>query len=409
MPRATFATRRPRPVHAVLLALGCTAIAVPLITNNGAPERTVEVQRGYVSAERPVHRFLRGSALGSRKLTTATASASEQQQLTISPRYALPTRLRAPTADTAPDLRTASLTVEATVPPTQPADVTATAQPPKQRFTEPRRKPPIPVRIAELSTLEPLLMRPTVDSIATALPEIIGPPVPIAPATPSSGPRIALVVTAAGIHEGTTRKAIDALPDTITLAFAPIGKKTGDLARAAIADGHTILAEVPMEPMNPVRDPGEPLTLRVGNTGPDNIARLDKTLARVPGAAGISSYLGAKFTRSEDAATPVIDEIAARGLFLFENQPNGQSRLGALARTGNVAYAASALSIDTDRDTTLMLKRLSDLEAQARREGVAIGVATAYRETILTLDEWIAGAKERGVVFVPITRINEAG
>jgi polysaccharide deacetylase 2 family uncharacterized protein YibQ len=154
-------------------------------------------------------------------------------------------------------------------------------------------------------------MRPTVDSIATALPEIIVPPAPIAPATPSSGPRIALVVTAAGIHEGTTRKAIDALPDTITLAFAPIGKKTGDLARAAIADGHTILAEVPMEPMNPVRDPGEPLTLRVGNTGPDNIARLDKTLARVPGAAGISSYLGAKFTRSEDAATPVIPMVRA--------------------------------------------------------------------------------------------------
>ncbi len=410
MPRATFTSRRPRLVHAVLLVLGCTAIAVPLIANSGDPNHTIEVKRGFISAERPIHRLLRGDALGSRKLTKTIPPA----EITISPKYALPARLRAPLADPEPDRRIASLSVSAGQPSTVIANAVAAIEPPKPRFTEPRRKPPIPKRIA---APEPMTLTPTVDSIAIALPDITAMYEPAAtvesassaPAATITGPRIALVVTAAGIHEGTTRKAIAALPDGVTLAFAPIGKKTSDLARVAVADGHTILAEVPMEPMHPRRDPGEPLTLRVGNTGPDNIARLGETLNRVPGASGVSSYLGAKFSRSEIAATPVIGEIAARNLFLFENQPNGQSRLGSLAKDRNVAYATSALALDIEPDTAAILQRLTVLEEQARRDGVAIGVATTYRETILTLDKWITDAQKRGVIFVPVTQINDAG
>ncbi len=411
MKRAIFPFRRPRLVHAVLLGLFCTAIAVPLLSNLAPQNGTVEVKRGFVTAIRPIDRLLTGNALGSRKLTPAKPTTS---RATLSPRIAIPARMTLPVVDDAPDLRFAALLP--TPEPQAPIATVAAVKPAKPLYTEPRRKPPRP------APARPVL-KPVADSVASTLPVVIETtelaplaPLPVeeavttdtAPRIPGA-PRIALVVTAAGIHEATTRKAIDSLPSAITLAFAPIGKKTGDLARAARADGHTILAEIPMEPMNPRRDPGEPLTLRVANTGPDNLARLDKALARVPGASGISSYLGAKFSRSDIAASPVIDGIGARDLFLFENQPSGQSRLRGLANARNIPYAASTVAIDIERDTTSMMDRLSTLEAQARRDGIAIGVATTYRDTIATLEDWIVKAQKRGIVFVPVTRIDDAG
>jgi len=176
-----------------------------------------------------------------------------------------------------------------------------------------------------------------------------------------------------------------------------------------MADGHTVLVEIPMEPINPRRDPGEPLTLRVANTGPANIARLDKALARFPGASGISSYLGARFSRSEAAASPIVQEIGSRDLFLFENQPSRQSMLGAIAKSYKVPYAAGVIALDSDRNADRMADRLATLEQQARREGVAIGVATAYRDSIAALENWIAEASSRGIVFVPVTRLETAG
>ena len=395
------------PVSVVLAVLGCTAIAVPLLSNLGGGDSVVAATQAFVSAERPSDRRLKGEALGSRRIIAAIDQRPVQLPR---PRIAQLARLPLALPDAAPDLEIARLSVTAAQPPVT-ADIVRPAV--KRFMPDPRRKPERLKRTAMVE-IETMLLEPPQDSVAVSLPKIAASTEPVLvtrPAVPSTAPapRIALVVTAAGINEATTQKAIDGLPDGVTLAFAPIGERTNALAKAAIADGHTVLVEIPMEPVNPKRDPGEPLTLRVGNTGEANIARMNDAIASVPGASGISSYLGAKFSQSEDAAAPVVSEIASRGLFLFENQPSGQSRLGSLAKERDVPYAAGTMAVDRDRNAAMMKDRLSALEIQARREGVAIGVATAYRDSIDALESWVADAERRGVVFVPVTRIGDAG
>jgi len=403
MKRLSF-LRRLRPVSVALLVLGSAAIAVPLIANlGGEDDGVVEAKQAFVSSVRPVDRVPR-----------ATPATRQFRQVTMvddsPPRLISPPRLPLAMPDAAPDREIAWLSPTAAQPPAAKQVAVAV---PKRFMPDPRRKPERRIR-SGTARIETHFLGPLQTSVAVSLPELAiipEPEVPVRPAIPSTAPapRIALVITAAGLHEATTRQAIDGLPEGVTLAFAPIGKRTDALAKAAVEAGLTILAEVPMEPINPGRDPGEALTLRVGHTGEVNIARMNEALARVPGASGISSYLGAKFSQSEDAVEPVMGEIASQGLFLFENQPNGQSRLGILAKSQNVAYAAGSVAIDNDRDTTLMLDRLSTLEIQARRDGVAIGVATAYRDSIDALESWVAAAERRGIVFVPVTRIEDAG
>ncbi len=402
------------PVSVVLAVLGCVAVAVPLAYNLGrGDDGTVEATRAYISSERPMDRLLKeAAALQAQRRMAQAAQAQPVLPRPAAPRIITPPRLPFAMPDAAPHLDIARLSITAAQAPAI-APLVANAPTVQRYMPDPRPKPARrqPVRKAAIETM---MLPPPTELIAVALPEmavIEEPAIVERPAIPSSAPapRIALVITAAGLHESTTRQAIDRLPQGITLAFAPIGKKTDTLAKAALADGHTILAEIPMEPVNPNRDPGEPLTLRVSNSSEANIARMNKAIARVPGASGISSYLGAKFSRSEDAARPVIGEIASRGLFLFENQPGGQSRLSALAKSNDVPYAAGRQAIDADRSSARMLDRLSALEVQARRDGVAIGVATAYRESIDALERWVAAAERRGIVFVPVTRIADAG
>lgn len=402
MKRVSF-PRHLRPVSMVLAVLGVAAIAVPLLSNLSREDGTVEATHAFVSSERRTDRLVQATPSESRRTVTEAVQGR-------SPRLVIPPRLPHAMPDAAPDLQIARLSATAS----QPSVIAQAATPTTKQFMpEPRRKPERLERVTA-AQIETQMLEPLETSVAGSLPALAIIPEPVVavrPAIPSTAPapRIALVITAAGINEVTTRRAIDGLPMGVTLAFAPIGERTGILAKAAIEDGHTILAEIPMEPVNPNRDPGEPLTLRVSNSGEANIARMNKSIARVPGASGISSYLGAKFSQSEDAAGPVVSEIASQGLFLFENQPSGLSRLSALAKSRDVPYAAGPMAIDLDRDGAMMLDRLSALEIQARREGVAIGVATAYRDSIDALESWVAAAERRGIVFVPVTRIEDAG
>lgn len=361
-----------RPVHAVLLCLLTIALALPLSAAYRADDAAVEATRGPIAAER----------------FTAPARALRRD----SPRLFQPSRLAALRADPAPDISDARSILS------NPT----TGQTPIP-MPQPRRKPQRP-DIRQTITVEtlPPLPDPGIQ-VATRAPIILTEALPPPPTDPNA-PRIALVITAAGLNEDVTELAIDALPSGITFAFAPIGPHSAPLARRAQADGHTLLVEIPMEPINPRRAPDSPLILRTGQPASVITDRLGKALAQFPNVAGISNYLGARFVRSEQAAAPLLRALAARRLFLFENQPTAQSLLQSLANSYNVPYAAGHIVIDREQRANSIRNKLDLLERQARKEGVAIGVLTAYRDSVLTVAQWAKEARKRGIVFTPVTQ-----
>jgi len=212
------------------------------------------------------------------------------------------------------------------------------------------------------------------------------------PVAPVSGglvdaPRIAILLTGAGIGQLTTVEAIVKLPTNISLALSPYGS---DLVRQAAdirGEGHEVMLDLP------VRDPNGP----PGGTGPralsdsidrdENQQRLFWTMARFPGYFGVSGQFTARISQN-GAARSVLSEIKDRGLSFLDYSADERT-----------------LMLDKDLQPQAIDDALRQLEQKANMQGIAIGVAATTPLAIDRLKNWSAGLASRGFRLVPVSAL----
>jgi polysaccharide deacetylase 2 family uncharacterized protein YibQ len=225
------------------------------------------------------------------------------------------------------------------------------------------------------------------------------------PATaPADSPRVAIVVGGLGLSQTGTQRAIEALPEDVTLAFAPYGASLQRWAAKARAEGHEIVLQIPLEPQGyPQENPGEH-TLLVSAPG-DLRNNLHWVLGRFSGYAGVMNYMGARFTADERALVPLVGEIGERGLYFLDDGSSPESRIAAVGEGLRVPVARADRILDQDRAHGGIERALSELEAIAATRGYAVGVATAFPNTIEAITRWAEGAEGRGIALVPASAI----
>ncbi len=255
-----------------------------------------------------------------------------------------------------------------------------------------------PDLFADLPAEAPVAEAPPVEPVAVAAvepPPAPATPVPFAPEF--TGPRIAILLTDVGDDPAQARAAITALPAAVGLAFTPYPDVRA-LARAAKADGHEVIAGLPMQPKSwPRVSPGAN-TLTVDADGAENVRRLDWALARVEGASGVTGIMGSAFTENEAALRPVLAEVGKRNLAYIDARASGRSVGVATARDGGVRAAANDRFLD---ESGTIADHLAALEAQAKREGSAIGYARPLPGTIAALEKWAPTLEAKGMLLVP--------
>jgi uncharacterized protein len=219
----------------------------------------------------------------------------------------------------------------------------------------------------------------------------------------AGGPRIALVVTGLGIGANGTNEALTKLPAAVTFAFSPYGGDLERLVNRARSEGHEILVQVPMEPFDyPDNDPG-PRTLLTSVGPAQNLDRLHWFMSRCQGYVGIANYMGARFTANEPAITPVLSDIAKRGLVYFDDGSSPRSLAVQLSGANNGALAKASVILDAVPVASEIDSALARLETLAREGGVGIGVASALPVSIDRLAQWSKAAQSRGLSLVPIS------
>ncbi len=229
-------------------------------------------------------------------------------------------------------------------------------------------------------------------------------PVKLAPGKPD-GPRIAIVVSGFGIGASGTADALAKLPAAVSFAFAPYSSDLDRLATRARGEGHEILLQVPMEPFDyPDNDPG-PQTLLTTLGADQNVDRLQWLMSRFQGYVGIANYMGARFTASEQALTPVLRETAKRGLIYLDDGTSPRSLASQIAGASNLPFAKAEVVLDTVPTSTEIDRALARLETIAKDRGIAVGVATALPVAIDRIAQWAKAAESRGFVLVPITAV----
>jgi hypothetical protein len=217
-------------------------------------------------------------------------------------------------------------------------------------------------------------------------------------------PRIAIIVSGLGLSQTATQSVIDRLPGEMSLSFAPYGNSLQRWTSRARQAGHEYLVEVPMEPFDyPNNDPG-PHTLLASHDLQANIERLQWALSRVPTPIGMMNYMGGRFTSDDQLIQPIVADAVARGLMVVDDGRSARSRVRAVAQENAPVLRADVI-VDVRTDEQSITNRLTQLEALARENGEAVGVASALPLTITMLEDWAASLRAKGIVLVPVSSI----
>ncbi|MGO4354355.1 divergent polysaccharide deacetylase family protein [Rhizobium sp. RAF36] len=219
------------------------------------------------------------------------------------------------------------------------------------------------------------------------------------------GTRIAIVVSGLGLSQTGTQRAIKELPEEITFAFAASGNSLQRWMQDARRGGHEILMQVPLEPFDyPANDPG-PETLLTSKSPAKNVENLHRAMGEITNYTGIMNYQGGRFLSNPDAMEPVMRDIGKRGLLFLDDGSSAQSKTEAVARGTELPYAFADLQLDGQLDVNAIMQKLDELERIAKRNGQAIGVASAFDESIDAISKWSEEAAMRGIEIVGVAAL----
>ncbi|HEY1943459.1 MAG TPA: divergent polysaccharide deacetylase family protein [Roseiarcus sp.] len=221
----------------------------------------------------------------------------------------------------------------------------------------------------------------------------------------AGAPQIAILIGGLGISAEGTATAIARLPADVTLGFAPYGDELEREAAAARDAGHEIWLQAPMESFGGAADNPGPHTLIAAASDAENLDSLHWLMSRFTGYAGVVNYLGGKFTSDSRALSPVLAEIASRGLDYLDDGASPRSVAREAAVALNLPSGKADVVIDADPSPEGVEAALTRLEALARGQGAAIGVATARPASVERIARWAASLEARGVVLAPLSAI----
>jgi len=219
------------------------------------------------------------------------------------------------------------------------------------------------------------------------------------------GTRIAIVVGGLGLSQTGTQNAIQQLPASVTLAFAASGNSLQRWMQEARRNGHEILLQVPFEPYDYRPDDSAPGMLLAGASAKENLTRLHEAMGRITNYTGIMNYQGGRYLADVKAVEPVLRDLSKRGLLFLDDATSAQSKSGTVSKALNLPHAFADLTLDGQLQNDAILKKLDELERIASRKGAAIGVASAFDESIQAIRQWSDAATQRGIEIVGVAAL----
>jgi hypothetical protein len=98
---------------------------------------------------------------------------------------------------------------------------------------------------------------------------------------------------------------------------------------------------------------------------------------------------------------PFLSELTNRGLMFVDDGAADNSQSQAVGADVGAHVITADIVIDRVRSRPQIVRSLEFLEKKARADGIAIGVASAFRTSIDEIAKWIVEVEKRGFAVVP--------
>lgn len=221
--------------------------------------------------------------------------------------------------------------------------------------------------------------------------------------TASAVSAISIVVMDIGISDNGTQAALNDLPPDISLAINPYAQNPDFWSNEARVKGHEIWVELPVESdLYPMDDPG-PQTLLIGAIEKQNLNKLNWTLSRTVGYAGIVTGYQPALMKSDTDARPVLRALYSRGLGFVDGESQPTDFSATLAAEMNGPYAHNNIWIDTPATAEHIALSLRQLEVLAQGNGSSIGFIHPSPISLTMIQDWIKTLPEKNIVLAPLS------
>ena len=206
---------------------------------------------------------------------------------------------------------------------------------------------------------------------------------------------VALMVSGLGLDPAVTERAITVLPPSVSLSFAPYTKDLSSWVDRAVAKGHEVIIEVPMEARGVGPGALGPAALMTDRSAEANAKRLEWILSRTPAYPMVTNYLGATFVADEAAMVPVLTTLREAGLAYIDDTGSGAD----LAVEAGVPHAAGAFVLPPGSEDAM--GALDELAKAAVPGSPPLAKVYAGGGGLEAALAWAETATARGVEVVP--------
>jgi polysaccharide deacetylase 2 family uncharacterized protein YibQ len=216
-------------------------------------------------------------------------------------------------------------------------------------------------------------------------------------------PVISIVVMDLGISDNGTQAALNDLPPDVSVAINSYAPNPDFWSNEARAKGHETWIEMPVESdLYPLNDSG-PQTLLINAVEKQNLNKLNWTLSRTSGYAGVVTGYQPALMKSDSDSRPILKAIYSRGLGFVDGEPQPTELGELMAAESNSPYAHNNIWIDIPPTPDHIAISLRQLEVLAQGNGSAIGFIHTSPISLKTLQSWFKTLPEKGIVLAPLS------
>ena len=216
--------------------------------------------------------------------------------------------------------------------------------------------------------------------------------------------RIAIVLDDWGYHLDNLG-IVENIGYPITAAVLPNVKYSGRVSEELHSRGFEIILHLPMEPEE--KDGLEKNTIMISLEKAQILHILDRDLASVIYAKGVSNHMGSRATSDLRTMGIIFKELEQRHLYFLDSYVTSKSICSRLARKFKLTFFKRDIFLDNKEDKEYIKEQILRLKIKARAQGFAIGIGHDRRITLEVLREVMPQLAKEGYKFVFLSEMTQ--